>query len=210
MTTLSGDAAEARLAAAWDAVFRADPASQAVIHILAPPTEYPSWLIGFPPFEAWVRNDGATDSEVWHAFADAAAQWPYIRNARRALAAGIPNIRIFVTERAQWESPPLWLRYLAAVHLPAIAALAGETFYRVWREDAREAGLPDRDYDVNLWGASGIMLTGYQDGDVDWRAFLADDGDQLRIRAERAFIASMHDLAATRGELVELPVGLQP
>jgi hypothetical protein len=95
------------------------------------------------------------------------------------------------------------------VHLPAIAALAGETLYRVWLEDCTDAGLPDRDYDVNLWGAGGVMLTGYQDGDVDWRVFLADDHSPDRSCRERDFITAMRDLASERGELVELPAELE-
>jgi hypothetical protein len=51
-------------------------------------------------------------------------------------------------------------------YLPAIAALTGETLYRVWLEDCRDFGLPDRDYVVNLYGADGVMLAGCQNGDV--------------------------------------------
>jgi hypothetical protein len=152
-----------------------------------------------------MSNGRVADHEVWRAFAEIAVSWPYIRNARRAIAAGLSNVRVFVLERAQWESAPPWSRYLAEVHLPAIAGLAGEKLYRVWLEDCRDAGLPDRDYDVNLWGAAGVMLAGYQDGDVGWRSFLADDGSPDESLRERDFLTSMRDLAFARGQLVELP-----
>ena len=158
MTKLSGAAAEARLAEAWERVFSHDPVTQQIIHVLTRPTEYPTWLTGFSPFEAWMRNGCGANDEVWRTFAKVAIPWPYIHNARRAIAIGISNVRIFVLKRTQWESAPSWLQYLAEVHLPAIAALAGETLYRVWLEDCRDSGLPDRDYDVNLWGADGVML----------------------------------------------------
>jgi hypothetical protein len=210
MTKLSGAAAEARLADAWERVFSRDPVTQQIIHVLTRPTEYPTWLTGFPPFEAWMRNGCKADDEVWHTFARVAISWTYIHNARRAIAIGISNVRIFVLKRTQWESAPPWLRYLAEVHLPAIAALAGETLYQVWLEDCRSFGLPDRDYDVNLWGADGVMLAGYQNGDVDWRIFLADDRNLEWSRKEHDFIISMRDFASARGQLVKLPPELQP
>lgn len=205
MTKLSGAAADARLAQAWEEIFRQAPATQQIIHVLTRPTEYPAWLTGFAPFEAWMRNDGEANEEVWRTFAEIATPWPYIRNARRASAIGIPNVRIFVLERARWESAPPWLRYLAEVHLPAIAALAGETLSRVWLEDCRDSGLPDRDYDVSLWGAAGVMLAGYRNGDVDWRAFLADDRSPDPSVEEHDFIAAMSDFAAAHGQLITLP-----
>jgi hypothetical protein len=210
MTKLSGAAADARLAEAWEKIFSQAPATtQQIIHVLTRPTEYPAWLTGFTPFEAWTQNDGKANDEVWRTFAEIAIGWPYIHNARRASAIGISNVRIFVLERAQWESAPLWLRYLAEVHLPAIAALAGETLYRVWLDDCRDSGLPDRDYDVNLWGAAGVMLAGYRNGDVDWRVFLADDRDPDRSVEERDFIISMRDFTSVSGQLINLPPALQ-
>jgi hypothetical protein len=96
------------------------------------------------------------------------------------------------------------------VHLPAIAALAGDALYRVWLDDCRNSGLPDRDYDVNLWGgAAGVMLAGYQNGDVDWPVFLADDRNPDLSLKEHNFIISMRDFAAARGQLIELPPELQ-
>src|SRR5579863_4448287 len=210
MIKLSGAAADARLAEAWETVFDQDPATQQIIHVLTRQTEYPAWLTGVPPFEAWIRNGCQVNDEIWRAIADIAGPWPYIRNARRASAIGIPNVRIFVLERATWEFAPAWSRYLADVHLPAVSALAGETFYRVWLEDCRNSGLPDRDYDVNLWGGAGIMLTGYRNGDVDWRAFLADESDPDQLRKERDFIISMRDFASTSGQFVELLAELRP
>ncbi|HEX3966011.1 MAG TPA: hypothetical protein VHZ03_56765 [Trebonia sp.] len=209
MTKLSGAAADARLAEAWEKVFSQAPATQQIIHVLTRPTEYPAWLTGFTPFEAWLQNDCKANDEVWRTFAEIAIPWPYIHNARRAIAIGISNVRIFVLERARWEAAPQWLRYLAEVHLPAIAALAGETLYRVWLEDCRNSGLPDRDYDVNLWGAAGVMLTGYHNGDVDWRVFLADDRDQDLSLEEHNFIISMRVFASAHGELITLPPELQ-
>ena len=205
MNKLSGAAAEARLAEAWERIFSQDPATQQIIHVLARPTEYPTWLTGFSPFEAWMRNGCEANDKIWNIFAEIAIPWPYIHNARRATAIGIPNVRIFILKRTEWELAPSWLQYLAEVHLPAIAALAGETLYRVWLEDCRDSGLPDRDYDVNLWGADGVMLAGYHDGDVGWRVFLADDRNPDRSRTERGFIISMRDFASERGELVKLP-----
>jgi len=210
MTKLSGDAAEARLAEAWERIFSQDPATQQIIHVLARPTEYPTWLAGFSPFQAWVRNGCEANDKVWRTFAKIAISWPYIHDARRAINAGIPNMRIFVLERSRWDSLPSWLHYLAEVHLPAIAALTGETLYRVWLEDCRNSGLQDRDYDVNLYGADGVMLAGYQNGDVSWRVFLADDCNPDLSRKERDFIISMRDFASACGELVKPPPELQP
>jgi hypothetical protein len=210
MTKLSGAAAEARLAKAWEIIFSHDPASQQIIHVLARPTEYPAWLSGFSPFEVWMANGCEANDKVWHTFAKIAIAWPYVRNARRAIALGIPNVRIFVLRRTQWDSAPSWLHYLAEVQLPAIAALTGETLYRVWLGDCRSSRLPDRDYDVNLYGADGVMLAGYQNGDVDWRVFLGDDCNPDLSRKERDFIISMRDFASARGELVKLPPELQP
>ena len=209
MIKLSGAAAEARLADAWDMIFSRDPANQQIIHVLTWPTEYPAALASFAPFEIWMRNGCKASDEVWRAFAEIALPWPYIHNARQAAAAGIPNARIFVLRRDEWATAPLWLQYLSEVHLPAIAGLAGETLYRVWLEDGRKSGLPDREYDVNLWGAAGVMLTGYQNADVDWRAFLDDDRDPDRSRNEREFIGSMHAFASAQGELIKLPPELQ-
>lgn len=208
MTKRSGSAAEDRLAEAWDTIFSHDPANQEIIHVLTWPTEFVTGLAGFAPFETWLRNGCKADDEVWRAFAEIAASWPYIHNARRALAAGIVNVRIFTLKRDGWETAPLWLQYLSEVHIPAIAALAGETLYRVWLEDSREFGIPERVYDVNLWGAAGIMLTGYRNGDVDWREFLDGDRDAGRFREERDFIVAMHGFAAARGELIKLPAEL--
>jgi len=209
MATLSGAAAEARLAEAWEKIFSRDPANQHIIHALTWPTEYPTGLTGFSPFETWTRNGCKASDEVWRAFAEIAIPWPYIHNARRAAAADIPNTRIFVLKRDGWEAAPLWLQYLSEVHLPAISALAGETLYRVWLEDCRESGLPDREHDVNLWGAAGIMITGYENGDVDWRAFLDDDRDPERSIREHEFIVSMHAFASAHGELITLPPELE-
>lgn len=208
MTKLSGVAAEDRLTEAWDTIFGCDPANQRIIHVLTRPTEYPTALTGFPPFETWTRNGGEASDELWRAFAEIAIPWPYIRDARWAGAVGIPNTRIFVLKRDEWADAPLWLRYLSEVHIPAIAALAGETLYRVWLEDSRDFGVPERVYDVNLWGAAGIMLTGYRDGDVDWREFLDGDRDGDRSREERDFVVSMRGFAAARGELIKLPAAL--
>lgn len=210
MTKLSGTAAEARLARSWEKIFSHDPAGQQIIHVLARPTEYPTWLTGFSPFEAWMKNGCETNDKVWRTFVDTAIPWPYIHNARRAVAIGIPNVRIFVLKRTQWESAPSWLHYLAEVHLPGIAALTGETLYRVWLEDCRSSGLPDRDYDVNLYGADGVMLAGYQDGDVTWRVFLTDGCNPDLSRKERDFVISMRDFAPACGELVKLPPDLRP
>jgi hypothetical protein len=152
-----------------------------------------------------MQNGCKANDEVWRTFADIAIHWPYIRNARRALAVGIPNVRIFVLKRAEWESASLWLQYLAEVHLPAMATLAGEKLYRVWLEDCRNSGLTDRGYDVSLWGAAGVMLAGYHNGDVGWRAFLADDRDPGRSLKEHNFIISMHEFASAHGQLIEPP-----
>jgi hypothetical protein len=210
MTKLSGAAAEARLTEAWQRIFSQDPVSQEIIHILARPTEYPSWLAGFAPYETWLRKGCEADDEVWRAFAEIAVSWPYVHNARRAIATGVPNVRIFVLKRNNWESAPSWLRYLAEVHLPAISALAGESLYQVWLEDCRDFGIPTRDYDVNIWGADGVMLAGYQNGDVDWRRFLSDDCSPEQARTEGEFVLSMRDFAVTRGQLIKLPPELQP
>jgi len=187
---------------------RGNPVPQQIVHVLAPPagTERPAWLDGFAAYEAWERDGRTAGPQTWRAFAEVAAAWPYVRNARRAAAAGIPNVRICLLERAGWAAAPAWQRYLAQVHAPGTSALAGEVLYRVWREDCRDAGLADRDCDVNLWGAAGVMVTGYRDGDVDWREFLTEDsGDPGRFAAERTFVAAVRDLAAARGERAELP-----
>jgi hypothetical protein len=205
MTVLSGAEAEARLARAWERIFSQDPATQQIIHVLAPPTEYPAWLTGFSPFEAWTRNGCDASEKVWQIFSELARPWPYIHNARRAIAIGITNLRICVLKRTEWESAPSWLRYLAEVHLPAISAMTGEALYRVWLEDCENVGIPGRDCDVNLYGADGVMIAGYENGDVSWRAFLADDPDPDQSQKEHSFILAMRDLVFARGELVKPP-----
>lgn len=205
MAVLSGAEAEARLARAWERIFSQDPATQQIIHVLAPPTEYPAWLTGFSPFDAWTRNGCDANEKVWQIFADLARPWPYIHNARRAIAIGITNVRICVLRRTEWESAPSWLRYLAEVHLPAISALTGEALYRVWLEDCENVGIPGRECDVSLYGADGVMIAGYENGDVNWRAFLADDPDPDQSRKEHGFIFAMRDFVFARGELVKPP-----
>jgi hypothetical protein len=205
VTVLSGAEAEARLARAWERIFSQDPATQQIIHVLAPPTEYPAWLTGFAPFEAWTGNGCDANENVWQIFAELARPWPYIHNARRAIEIGITNVRICVLKRTEWESAPSWLRYLAEVHLPAISAMAGEVLYRVWLEDCENVCLPGRNCDVNLYGADGVMIAGYENGDVSWRSFLADIPDPDQSRKEQNFIFAMRDLAFARGELVKLP-----
>jgi hypothetical protein len=209
MTKLSGAAAEARLAEAWERVFSRDPGAQRIVHVLAQPSEYPPWLTDFPPFDAWLRNDCKPNDGIWRMFAEIANPWPYIQNARRAITLGIPNVRIFVLRRTGWESGPSWLRYLSEVHLPAISALAGETLYRVWLEDCHDSGLPERECDVNLWGAGGVMLAGYQNGDIAWRVFLADESNSEVSRKEHDFVISMWDFASARGQLIKPPPELQ-
>jgi hypothetical protein len=56
---------------------------------------------------------------------------------------------------------------------------------------------------------AGVMLAGYQNGDVDWRVFLADDRNPDLSLKEHNFIISMRDFAAARGQLIELPPELQ-
>ena len=204
MTGLSGAEAEARLARAWERILSQDPATQEIIHVLAPPTEYPAWLTGFLQFEAWTRNGCDANEKVWQIFAEIAEAWSYIHNARRAIAIGITNVRICVLKRTDWESAPSWLRYLAEVHLPAISAMTGEALYRVWLEDCgRIPGIPRRDCDVDLYGANGVMIAGYENGDVNWRAFLADGPDPDQSRKEHGFILAMRDFVFARGELVK-------
>jgi hypothetical protein len=53
------------------------------------------------------------------------------------------------------------------------------------------------------------MLTGYRDGDVDWRLFLAGDRGHGRSVEEREFIVAMRDFARAHGELIKLPAELQ-
>jgi hypothetical protein len=60
------------------------------------------------------------------------------------------------------------------------------------------------------YGAGGVMLAGYQNGNVSWRALLADDCDPDLSRKERDLIISMRDFAAARGELVKPPPELRP
>lgn len=209
MIKLTGDAAEARLAEAWEAIHGAPSATQRIVHVLRPPTEYPAWLDEDWCYTDWVAKDYEPDETTWSGFAYLASSWSYTRDARRAQAALIPNIRVFLLERSGWESAPPWMHYFAKVHHPATAVVAGEALYRVWREDCHEAGISDRDYDVNIWGAAGVMLTGYKAsyGDVAWRAFLADG--QEGYREERDFALSVRDLALERGELIRLPAAVR-
>jgi hypothetical protein len=209
MIRLTGEAAEARLAEAWATIHGASSVTQQIVHVLRPPTRHPAWLDEDWCYTDWVARDYEPAEETWKGFAYVASSWPYTRDARRARAALIPNIRVCVLERARWESAPPWLQFIAEVHLPATAVVAGEALYRVWREDCREAGLPDRDYDVNIWGAAGVMLTGYGSsyGDVAWRAFLENGQDGYR--EERDFALSARDLALERGELIRLPAAVR-
>ena len=208
MVKLSGDAAEARLARAWETILSQDPAGQEIIHVLAQPPVRPSWLADFRPFSAWLRNDCQADAGIWRSFAEIAESWPYIINARRAAARGIPNVRMIVMRDDLRESMPPWLRYLSEVHLPAISALSREKLFRVWAEDCRESGLPVRDYDSNLFGAAGVMIAGGENGNIEWRAFLEETQDPDQFRQEHEYVTSMRDLALHHGDPIALPPAL--
>lgn len=164
--------------------------------MLVPPEACPQWASEFPPFQAWTRNGGQADEETMRCFTRIAGRWPYIRAALRARDAGIPNTRVLVLETGLGETALRWQRYLSELHLPGIAALAGETLYQVRASDCRAAGIRVRDYDANIFGAAGVMLTGYQDGDVAWRAFLADGAEPGLDRQERGYVTAMRDFAA--------------
>jgi hypothetical protein len=56
-----------------------------------------------------------------------------------------------------------------------------------------------------IYCADGVMIAGYENGDVSWRSFLADAPDQDQSRKEHSFIFAMRDFAFARGELVKLP-----
>lgn len=197
-----GQDAEARLAEAWETVLSHDPAGQAIIHVQAPMTVHPDWIDDFPPFQAWMRNNRTPDQQVWRSFTEIAGQWPYIANARRAAAAGIPNVRTLVLPSDQY---PAWLQYLAEVHMPALCAMSGEKFYRIPAHDCLSAGIPVRDHDVNLWGAAGVMFAGGDNGDVEWRSFVEEADDPELYRKELGFLMSMRDFALGQREAADLP-----
>jgi hypothetical protein len=202
---LSGDTAEARLVKAWETILSHGPAGQEIIHVLAQPTGLPAWIDGSAPFEKWMRNDCEASSEIWRCFASIAESWSYIKDARRAAERGIPNTRIIVVEDGLGESAAPWLRYLCEIHLPAISAMSGESLYLVQAETCRASGLPVRGHDANIYGAAGVMLAGGENGEVEWRAFLADEHDPGELQAELDFVTSMRDLAITQGTQADLP-----
>jgi hypothetical protein len=206
---LSGRAAEARLAKAWETILGQDPAGQEIIHVLAQPTGFPVWIDGSAPFEKWVRNDYRASGEIWRCFASIAESWSYVRDARRAAEMGIPNVRIIVLEDGPGESAAPWLRYLCEIHLPAISALSGESLYLVQAEDCRASRIPVRGHDANIYGAAGVMLAGGDNGEVDWRAFLADEHDPDELAAELDFVTSVRDIAAAQGTRVVLPAEIR-
>lgn len=205
MIKLSGDSAEAHLAAVWEKILSQPSLGQEIIHVLAEPAVFPEWIADFGPFQAWSRNQCEPSEEIWLSFAAIAESWPYIVNARRAAARGIPNTRILILRRDLQEPVPPWLRYLSEVHLPAISAMSGESLRRVRAGNCHVAGLPVRDCDVNLFGAAGVMLAGGDNGDVEWRAFLNRVDDPEPFREEFDFLVAMRDFAVAEGELAELP-----
>jgi hypothetical protein len=206
---LSGDTAEARLAKAWETILSHDPAGQEIIHVLAQPTGFPAWIDGSAPFGKWMRNDGEASSEIWHCFASIAESWSYIKDARQAAERGIPNTRIIVVEDGLGESAAPWLRYLCEIHLPAISAMSGESLYLVQAQTCRASRIPVRGHDANIYGAAGVMLAGGDNGEVEWRAFLADEHDPDEAEAELGFVTSMRDLAITQGVRADLPAEIR-
>lgn len=208
MIRLTGDEAEERLNGAWDTILARDPAGQEIIHVLAEPSPEPEWTGGFGAFRAWTDNGERASADVWEAFAAVAGSWPYIAGARRAAAAGIPNTRILILRR-HLESAPAWLRYLALVHLPGIAAMSGEQLHLIHAADCRAAGLQVRDHDVNLLGAAGIMTAGGDNGDIEWRAFLDEEHDPGLFRQEHAYLTGVRAFASKRSAPVGLPFRLQ-
>jgi hypothetical protein len=206
---LSGDSAEARLAKAWETILSHDPAGQEIIHVLAQPTGFPAWIDGSAPFEKWMRNDREASSEIWRCFASIAESWSYIRDARRAAELGIPNVRTIVLEDGPGESAAPWLRYLCEIHLPAISAMSGESLYLVPARACRASRIAVRGHDANIYGAAGVMLAGGENGEVEWRAFLADEHDPDEFQAELDFVTSMRDLAITHGTRVNLPAEIR-
>jgi hypothetical protein len=205
---VSGDEAEALLAAAWKKIFGCSSSGQEIIHVLAQPSVKPAWIADFGPFQEWQRNDCQASDDLWQSFAQVAESWPYIVSARRAAVLGIPNTRTFILGCDPREPMPSWLRYLSEVHLPAISALSGERLYRIRAADCRAEGIPVREHDVNLFGAAGVMIAGGDNGDIEWRAFLDSGSDPDLFREEHEFVTSMRDFAAACGEPVALPAVL--
>ncbi|MCL2586518.1 MAG: hypothetical protein FWE35_29160 [Streptosporangiales bacterium] len=211
MDKLSGDAAEAALAEAWKKILGQDPAGQEIIHVLPEPAVEPTWIAEFEVFQKWVANGQEASDEIWRSFAEIAGSWPYIVNARRAAALGIPNVRILVlTGKGVTKAGRPWLQYLAKVHLPAISAMSGETLYKVWASDCQfGAGVQARDHDVNLFGAAGVMIAGGENGDIDWRAFLDRAEDPDLFQREVRFVTAMRDFSVAEKRAAVLPPVLQ-
>lgn len=199
MIKFSGDAADKELARAWETILGQDPDGQQIIHVLAQPAVEPAWITEFPVYREWLASGCTAGASIWDSFTRTAGTWSYVTAARQAADAGIPNTRILILRRGITRSP-LWLRYLATAHLPGISSLAGERLYHLHARTCRTAGLPVRDYDVNLWGAAGIMTAGGDNGDIDWRAFLRPGEDPEAYAAEHAYITAIRDLAVTQGE----------
>lgn len=210
MEKLSGDEAEARLAEAWKTILGQDPAGQEIIHVLPQPAVEPAWIAEFAVFQEWMANGGEASDEIWKSFAQIAESWPYIVNARRAAALGIPNVRMLVLHQspADPDAPP-WLRYLAEVHLPAISVLSRESLYRVRAGDCRGAGIQLRDCDVNLFGAAGVMIAGGDNGDVEWRAFVDEMSDPELFRETCQHVAAVRDFVVKDQSPAGLPAVLQ-
>lgn len=201
MYKLSGEAAEAGLAKAWETILQQDPAGQEIIHVLPSPEVEPAWISDSPVYQQWLKQGREPSDEIWRAFGETARSWPYIVDARRAAARGIPNTRIFyLPPQINLPDIPPWVQYLATIHLPGIAVLAGETHYKVDRRifQREESDLTPRDYDVNIFGAAGVMLAGETNGNVDWRAFIDETSDPERYRAEREHVLAVRDFVVEK------------
>ena len=211
MDWLTGKEADARLAEAWKTVHAEPAAAQQITHILTMPPPGAPWILRSRAYGPWADNDFEPDEDTWLAFGREASQWPYVREAQRAMREGVPNIRVLAVKRAAWEARPPWLAYLTEVHFPATAALAGEAFYRVWAEECWTVSpVLLANHDVNIWGAGGVMLTGYDSwGDVSHRAFPDKEQDREAYYLAWDYATTMRDLAITRGELVRLPTSAQ-
>lgn len=210
MDKLSGDAAEAALAGAWEKILGQDPEGQEIIHVLATPNMEPAWIAEFPVYQAWLKNGQRETDDIWRSFADIAHEWPYIVNARKAALAGIPNTRILTVDTFRAGSErwilQFWMKYLCKVHLPAIAAMSGEALYKIECSNFKTARIKVRRHDVNLFGAAGIMLAGGDNGDVEWRAFLNEDDDPVQFREDCGYVRSVRDFAASHWSPNPLPL----
>ncbi len=201
MVRLTGEDAVMQLDAWWQKMLRSRAPWRKLIHVLKPftPGEFNS--LGY---DMWRDDPDGRQAIAEFLKGDPDTQ-AHLENAKAAVDHGAPQVRIFFTTAEEFSDPRSPQRYAFEVLYPYFAEVADEEIYLIFEEGYRAAGLPVRDIDVNLWGASGVGLTGYVGGKLAWREFLP--WWRWRALKERHFVLRVERFAREYGKRIR-PAGL--